>query len=217
MTDKEIDDYILLNYKNMKNEDLAKATGVSNMTISRKVQKLGLTKRMYQALEYLDEEWRDAEGFPGYKVSNYANIENSRGMTIHQELNPEGYMQVKMVNEDGKRKTNRSHTIVAKAFIPNDNPEVKNQVNHIDGIKNHNSSDNLEWCSGSENIRHASANGFGATPNSYSDDTVRAICQELEKGTPMAEISRNLDINYRYCRFIKDRKIRTNISNDYKF
>lgn len=49
------------------------------------------------------------------------------------------------------------HRIVAKAFVPNDDPDTKTCVDHIDGNKHNNLPSNLEWVSRSENHKRMHA------------------------------------------------------------
>lgn len=65
---------------------------------------------------------------------------------------PNGYKFV-CLRKDGVNQNHMIHRLVAKAFIlnPNDLPEV----NHKDGNKQNNNVDNLEWCTRSENLKHA--------------------------------------------------------------
>jgi hypothetical protein len=56
------------------------------------------------------------------------------------------------------KKLGLEHRIFALCFIPN--PEDKEQVNHIDGIKSNNSLSNLEWNTQSENMYHAYRTGL---------------------------------------------------------
>ena len=62
------------------------------------------------------------------------------------------------LSKNGNNKTVKVHRIVAETFIPN--PNNLAQVNHIDGNKQNNNVDNLEWCSQSENMKHAYKNGL---------------------------------------------------------
>lgn len=70
-------------------------------------------------------------------------------------VNHRGYLRIQLSHRGEYISV---HRIVAKAFIhnPNNLPEV----NHINGVKNDNRPENLEWCTRSENHNHALKNGL---------------------------------------------------------
>lgn len=113
------------------------------------------------------EEWKDVTGYEGqYRVSNHGNVKSlKRGkeklLTWHQskltKRHPEPMYHVEFW-ADNKRKTFKVHRLVAQEFIPND--EGKPQVNHKDGNRRNNHVDNLEWVTGSENMKHAYRTGL---------------------------------------------------------
>jgi hypothetical protein len=82
---------------------------------------------------------------------------NRRPAFLKQQDN-NGYKQVSIKLDTGGRGFPYVHRLVAARFIPN--PEGKPDVNHIDGNKGNNDVRNLEWCTESENTRHAYATGL---------------------------------------------------------
>ena len=102
------------------------------------------------------EYWKPIKGHPNYEVSNLGNV---RSLNWHNERivknlylkrHNKGYLQVELT--DGKTKRMYLvHRLVAQAFLPN--PNRLPQVNHIDENKANNSVSNLEWCTGSQNMR----------------------------------------------------------------
>lgn len=76
-----------------------------------------------------------------------------KGKVLKQTLNSHGYLCVAITFAGESQKVVPVHRIIATTFIPN--PEHKPQVNHIDGVKTNNMVSNLEWCTASENLKHA--------------------------------------------------------------
>lgn len=109
------------------------------------------------------EEWRDVQGTNGqYKVSSLGRVSSVRRGTS-RILKPSqdgcGYKQLIIYVGDARTPV-KVHRLVAEAFI--DNPNGKRCVNHINGVKTDNRVENLEWCTSSENTKHAWATGLTA-------------------------------------------------------
>lgn len=118
-----------------------------------------------------NEIWKDVVGFEGYyQVSNLGRVKGLDRVVKyrHRTLSVKGriivpnfssrYVSVTMSMAGTKRKQKTIHRMVAIAFVQN--PENKKEVNHIDGDRSNNRSENLEWCTAKENIAHAFNKGL---------------------------------------------------------
>lgn len=111
----------------------------------------------------MEEIWKELIGNSVvYLVSNMGNIKTkprkgkyhfieSHPMKVHTK--EDGYQRVMLSLDENGGKYYYIHRIVAKLFIPN--PNNLQFVNHKDGNKSNNCADNLEWCTRSENEKHA--------------------------------------------------------------
>lgn len=108
------------------------------------------------------EEWRVVAGTCNMiEVSNLGRVRSlMRGgipYILKTQKDEKGYHRLR-VTINRKKMSFKLHRIVAGAFI--ENPDNLPQVNHIDGNKDNNSADNLEWITNRDNARHAIDNGL---------------------------------------------------------
>ena len=119
------------------------------------------------------EEWREIPFNTNYEVSNLGRIKNKKTKNLLKEKdNGHGYKTVCLYNHT-VRKVCYIHRAVAITFIPN--PLNKPEVNHIDGNKGNNKTSNLEWCTTSENGKHAYKIGL----KKVSEKTLTAARNQL--------------------------------------
>lgn len=117
------------------------------------------------------EIWKEINGFEGlYQISNLGRVKSlpkewifgkgaigkHNGKILKGGLTG-GYRTLNL-RKDNKYCGRRVGRLVAIHFVPN--PENKPEVNHINGIKDDDRAENLEWVTGSENIIHAFKTGL---------------------------------------------------------
>jgi hypothetical protein len=150
------------------NNNLTKTTHSCRNSIGNVINKLSKTaygfkwelENTNQSLK--DEIWKkviiqniNINNDKEYFVSNLGRFKNSSGIIMdNYKVNEHGYIRVFIYN-----KTYALHRLIAFTFL--ENPENKEQVNHIDGVKLNNSVSNLEWVTNKENQIHKYKIGLG--------------------------------------------------------
>ena len=109
----------------------------------------------------IEEIWKPVKDYEGlYEVSNLGKVKSywyGSERFLKLKKDKRNYRLICLC-ANNEVKTLKVHRLVAQAFIPN--PENKLEVNHKDGDKANNSVENLEWCTRSENNKHAFQTGL---------------------------------------------------------
>lgn len=127
----------------------------------------------------LSERWKDIPGYEDcYQISDFGRVRSKsrtrggKGDTvckvrerIRQPSNDQDGYLILCLYDSNRVETKAIHRLVASAFV--DNPNHLPQVNHKDGDKHNNNATNLEWVTGTSNIRHSIELGL-RDPHQYS-------------------------------------------------
>ena len=94
------------------------------------------------------EEWKEIDGWPGYKVSTMGRVMSFRkypnGKLLKLCPDKDSYYRVTLCNKKN-HKTGKIHRLVGIAFIPN--PDNLPEIDHIDMNRQNNNLCNLRWVS----------------------------------------------------------------------
>lgn len=115
---------------------------------NKRIREQQLQKYYFEDLP--NEIWVAVKSDPNYYVSNMGRIKRYVEKVDTYQLcslytDVHGYVPTRF---------GKMHRLVARVFLPEPKPE-QTEVNHINGIKNDNRVENLEWVTPKENMQHA--------------------------------------------------------------
>lgn len=110
------------------------------------------------------QEQRDIPGYAGhYTITRDGRIWSVKTcLWMKPEITDTGYLRVRL-RRDGAQHKFKVHRLVAIVWIAN--PKNRPQINHLNGDKLDNRDINLEWVTGSENMKHAVRAGLVILPH----------------------------------------------------
>lgn len=177
-----------------------------------------------------EEVWKPVAGYESfYEVSNTGKVRsfdrqvwngkayyNKKGRELTLTKTSTGYWKIDLT-KDKTKKSYKVHRLVAAAFIPI--VEGKTLINHIDGDPLNNNVANLEWCTQSENMKHAAE--MQLIPNNFNLHIDEIIDDYLTNHKTFRELSEKYQCSATsIIKLFKERGIKTrNISeakNKYK-
>lgn len=119
------------------------------------------------------ETWKKIPFNLNYEVSSHGNFRNSKTkkqktFNIEALKSTKTRISINVINTIKKGSKFYLHRVIAMTFIPN--PNILEEVNHIDGNPYNNCVENLEWMSREDNMRH-----FYENRTKYENKNVRQV------------------------------------------
>ena len=164
-----------------------------------------------------NEEWRIIPFDHNYMVSNLGRVRSYRVHTGRAKMlkptkHRQGYVVLRLTEHQYL-----VHRLVAAAFIPN--PEGKKTVNHLNGVKDDNRVENLEWATQSENNKHAFRTGL----KHYTEKQLQVrlsnvkipieiahkVKELYQQGMKQCKIAEQLNVNRSFVCRVVNNKTRT--------
>lgn len=150
-------------------------------------------------------EWKTIPGFTRYQISNNGELRsiNYKNSGITKILKPaldQGYYKTMIQNDNGDYKTIRIHQLVMISFIGPRKDYL--EVNHKDGNKQNNKLHNLEYCTRSENQKHAYRLGLQKLPigslNPFAKLTEKEVLEIREYKKKFGYLKNRKEIAQKY-------------------
>lgn len=168
------------------------------------------------------EVWAEVSEYPEILVSNQGRVKRLAFVTTHNHQHKERILPY-VIHRDGyafsvytlNGKTIQvpTHRLVALAFVPN--PDSKPFVNHIDGNKQNNKPENLEWVTQKENVQHAIENnlrpiGVGGYAGKLTVEQREDIRLRWSNGESQRSIAESLSVSRESVRGVLTGKYKYN-------
>lgn len=157
--------------------------------------------------------YKDIEGFEGlYFISPDGEVKNNKSNVLSPGKSSNGYKHVNL-HKNGTITTIKIHRLVALHFLPK--VYGKSFINHIDGNKHNNVVENLEWCTISENQKHALITGLRMPPSGSKHFKSKKIIDKITGEIFNTIKDASIKTNIPYSTLVY--QIRNNISTQFKF
>jgi hypothetical protein len=125
------------------------------------------------------------EKYPNYFVTKEGLVFSTKtNKFLKFSYDQQGYQRVGLYVGNYKSKTIKVHRLIAETFI--NNPFNKKDVNHIDGNKSNNNVSNLEWCTRSENMKHAFKIGLKKISDNQKNRFIKMSKSQIGSKNPSA-------------------------------